>query len=463
MSDPQTIPARTDVLHAAIGGMHCANCIVAVERRLKTLPGIRDVRVKYPPGLAAITFENELNLDDIERALEADGYTIKVVGQGELAPRQSGRHIIEIGSAFVILIGIALTLQHFQLIPRGFSVSDQMSYGLAFLIGLVASVSSCLAVTGGLLVALAAKYNEANPYLTDRQRLIPPLYFNLGRIISYTLLGGAIGALGSALTLSPLVSGALTLLASLLMIMLGLNMIGLLPSVGRYLPSLPPALSHRLHDAAAKETKGAAFLLGAATFFLPCGFTQALQLYALSKASFTVGALTMLAFAIGTLPALLSLSAISSLAKGAFQKHFLRFAGAAVILLGIFNIQYGLVLTGSQTRQVANAAATAVAAEMQPDGSMQRITMKVVDLDYTPNQFIVKQGVPVQWWIDGSQAAGCGRVLLAPQLGIRKVLSDTSTTLITFTPNAAGDFAFNCGMGMMTPGSKITVLPNTKG
>ena len=76
-----------------------------------------------------------------------------------------------------------------------------MSYGLAFLIGLVASVSSCLAVTGGLLVALAAKYNETNPYLTDRQRLIPPLYFNLGRIISYTLLGGAIGALGSALTL----------------------------------------------------------------------------------------------------------------------------------------------------------------------------------------------------------------------------------------------------------------------
>ncbi len=115
-----------------------------------------------------------------------------------------------------------------------------MSYGLVFLIGLVASVSSCLAVTGGLLVALAAKYNEANPYLTDRQRLIPPLYFNVGRIISYTLLGGAIGALGSALTLSPAVSGALTLLASLLMIMLGLNMLGVLPSVGRCLPSLPP-------------------------------------------------------------------------------------------------------------------------------------------------------------------------------------------------------------------------------
>jgi hypothetical protein len=215
-----------------------------------------------------------------------------------------------------------------------------------------------------------------------------------------------------------------------------------------------------LHDAAATETKGAAFLLGAATFFLPCGFTQALQLYVLSKASFTVGALTMLAFAIGTLPALLSLSAISSLAKGAFQKHFLRFAGAAVILLGIFNIQYGLVLTGSETTKAASAESNAVAAEMQSDGALQRITMKVVELEYTPHQFTVKQGVPVQWWIDGSQAAGCGRVLLAPQLGIRKLLSDSSTTLITFTPKAPGDYAFNCGMGMMTPDSKITVLPN---
>ena len=454
------IDGGVQLLHADIAGMHCGNCVIAVERRLKQIPGALDVRVTYPPGRAVIAHSGELTLVRVQEALGSNQYTAT---QGDAPPPNSVRHHLEIAAAFASLLGLALALQHFHLLPRGFSVTEQTSYGLVFLIGLVASVSSCLAVTGGLLVALAAKYNEANPHLTDRQRLVPPLYFNLGRIISYALLGGAIGALGAALTLSPAVSGALTLLASLLMIMLGLNMLGLLPSVGRYLPSsLPPALSRRLHDAAAKETKGAAFLLGAATFFLPCGFTQALQLYVLSQASFTVGALTMLVFAIGTLPALLSLAALSSLAKGAFQKHFLRFAGAAVILLGVFNIQSGLVLTGSETSQAANAGPMSVAAEMLPDG-VQRISMKVVDLEYVPNQFTVKQGVPVQWWIDGSQAEGCGRVLLAPQLGIRKLLSDSSTTLITFTPNAPGDYAFNCGMGMMTPGSKITVLANTKG
>jgi uncharacterized protein len=463
MRDAKTAaPARPQHLRLSIDGMHCPNCVVAVERSLAKLADVKGVQASYPPGAAIITHEGSLDLERIKNALTAEGYTLTDAKDTD-APtfaRTGVRDYAEIAAAFLILIAIAFALQHFQLLPRGFSISDQMSYGLVFLIGLVASVSSCLAVTGGLLVALAAKYNEANPYLTGRQRLIPPLYFNAGRLVSYTILGGAIGALGAALTLTPAVNGALTLIASLLMIMLGLNMLGFLPSVSRYLPSLPPSLSHRLHDAAASETKGAALLLGAATFFLPCGFTQALQLYVLSKASFTVGALTMLAFALGTLPALLSLSAVSSLAKGVFQKHFLRFAGAAVILLGIFNIRYGLVLTGSDLGRTASASSAVVAAEVQPDGKRQRMSMKVVDFDYHPHQFTVKQGIPVEWWIDASQAVGCGQVLYAPELGIRKALSDTSTTLITFTPQRPGDYVFNCGMGMMTADAKITVLPN---
>ena len=107
---------------------------------------------------------------------------------------------MEIGAVLVVLLGVVLVVQHFGWLPRGLSVSETMSYGLVFLIGLVASVSSCIAVTGGLLVAVAAKYNEASANLTPMQRMKPHIYFNAGRILSYTLLGGAVGALGSALT-----------------------------------------------------------------------------------------------------------------------------------------------------------------------------------------------------------------------------------------------------------------------
>jgi sulfite exporter TauE/SafE len=301
----------------------------------------------------------------------------------------------------------------------------------------------------------------------------PHIYFNAGRILSYTLLGGAIGALGSALTLSPEINGVLTLVASAVMILLGLQMLRLLPALTRFLPAMPKSFSHFIHDLAERDANGGAFVLGAATFFLPCGFTQALQLYILAKGSFATGAVTMLAFSLGTLPALLSLSAMSSFASGNVQRHFLKFAGAAVIVLGIANIQYGLVLTGG-TMNVASVAPdtprpeappapmTAVQDKQDMPGK-QVVVMRIDGFSYIPNRFTVMQGVPVEWRIDASEAAACGRFLLAPGLGIRKLLSDRSTTMISFVPQQAGEFGFNCGMGMMTPGSKFTVIPNARG
>jgi sulfite exporter TauE/SafE len=337
-----------------------------------------------------------------------------------------------------------------------------MSYGLVFLIGLVASVSSCIAVTGGLLVAVAAKYNEATAAHPGLQRLKSLIYFNAGRIVSYILLGGVIGALGSALTLSNEVNGALTILASAVMIFFGMQMLKLIPPFGRFLPGMPKLFGDRVHDLAARDVKSGAFTLGAATFFLPCGFTQALQLYVLAKGSFAVGALTMLAFSLGTLPALLSLSAMSSFARGAFQRHFLKIAGVAVIVLGLLNIQYGAVLTGSDlVASLPDTRAGAFVAER--DGGNQIAVMRIVGLDYVPNRFTVTQGVPVEWRIDASEAAACGRILLAPRLGIRTLLSANSTSTVKFTPADPGDFAFNCGMGMMTPGSTITVVARTNG
>jgi sulfite exporter TauE/SafE len=387
--------------------------------------------------------------------------------------KNSPRDYLEIGAAFLIVIAVIFTLRQFDLLPKQFGVSETMSYGLIFIIGLVASVSSCIAVTGGLLVAVAAKYNEATGNLTPTQRMKPHIYFNAGRILSYTLLGGVIGALGSALTLSPEINGVLTLIASAVMILLGLQMLRLLPSLTQFLPTMAKSFGHFIHDLAERDTNGGAFVLGAATFFLPCGFTQALQLYVLAKGSFTVGALSMLAFSLGTLPALLSLSAMSSFATGSVQRHFLKFAGVAVVALGIANIQYGLVLTGSDLSPApqnlaVTAPPTAPAHETAPAAGSttedkQVVVMRIEDLDYIPHQFTVKQGIPVEWRIDASEAAACGRFLIAPGLGIRRILSDRSTTTISFVPRQVGEFRFNCGMGMMTPGSKFIVVPNDHG
>jgi uncharacterized protein len=461
--------APLHVLCLDVGGMHCINCATLIEQRLGQLPQVRRVSVDYRAEHVTVTHEGGLALADLQKAVDDDTYTLSIEN-GALPLASQGvtntpRDYVEIAAAFAILAGVALALQHFALLPRGISVTDTVSLGLAFAIGLVASVSSCIAITGGLLVAVTAKYNAANTHLTGLERLQPHLYFNAGRLIAYALLGGVVGAVGSALMLSPTATGVLTLVASAVMIVLGLQMLGLVSSLGRLMPTIPKSLAQRIHGLAERDTKQTAFLLGGLTFFLPCGFTQALQLYVLAKGDFLAGALTMLAFALGTLPALLSLSAVSSFVKGVAQRRFVKFAGAAVILLGVMNIQSGLVLTGigSETGSVADRAQALAEAQQAAAMEPQRISMKVVGLDYQPNQFTVKQGVPVEWWIDGSQADGCGRILVAPRLRIQKMLSASSTTLITFTPERAGEFAFNCGMGMMTPDSKITVLPRDKG
>jgi sulfite exporter TauE/SafE/copper chaperone CopZ len=453
-----------------VGGMHCVNCAALVERKLAALPQVIRVNVDRRTGRAVIGYRGELDMAALQGAVADEGYTLTLadpLGRPRAAAtRRWPRDYIEIAATFAILIGVVVILRQFALLPRGVSVSDTMTLGLAFVVGLVASVSSCIAVTGGLLVAVAAKYNAAHAHLTDLERLKPHIYFNAGRIVSYTLLGGAVGALGSALMPSPAATGILTLLASAVMIVLGLQMLGLAPSLAGLLPAMPKSVTDRVHAVAAREARGTAFLLGGLTFFLPCGFTQALQLYVLAKGDALTGAMTMLAFALGTLPALLSLSALSSFAKGAVRTHLLRFAGAAVILLGVLNVQYGLVLTGSDMNRAGGevtAVPTAPKGQYTAASEPQRISMKIVGLDYQPNRFAVRQGVPVEWWIDASDAEGCGRILLAPGLHIQKILSGISTTLIAFTPEKPGEFAFNCGMGMMTPDSKITVLPRDRG
>src|SRR5258708_20141943 len=119
------------------------------------------------------------------------------------ATKHSLRDYAEIGAAFLIIIGILFALGQLDLLPRQFGVSETMSYGLVFVIGLVASVSSCIAVTGGLLVAVAAKYNEASTALTPVQRIKPHIYFNAGPILSYTVLARPLGPLAPSPPPSP--------------------------------------------------------------------------------------------------------------------------------------------------------------------------------------------------------------------------------------------------------------------
>ena len=88
-------------------------------------------------------------------------------------------------------------------------------------------------------------------------------------------------------------------------------------------------------------------LVGIATFFLPCGFTQSMQLYSLTTGGFIGGGLTMLSFALGTLPVLALISFSSfSVVKSAKKGVFFKTAGLIVIMFAVLNLINSLVAVG---------------------------------------------------------------------------------------------------------------------
>ena len=251
-----------------IRGMHCPNCEVLIERRIKSLPGVVAARANQHTGQVEIHSLTPLDTNHLQRALAEEGYSLGVkTASGQRGDKNTAKDYVEIGAALVVLLGVVLVVQHFGWLPRGLSVSENMSYGVVFLIGLVASVSSCIAVTGGLLVAVAAKYNDASGSPAGLQRLKPLIWFNAGRIISYTLLGGAVGALGSALKLSEEANGILTIVASVIMIVFGLQMLKLFPSLGRLLPKMPRLFGTKSMTSPRGKPKAAPLFSERARFF----------------------------------------------------------------------------------------------------------------------------------------------------------------------------------------------------
>ncbi len=445
-------------VNLAITGMTCASCEVLLERKFKKVPGVEQARVNHSTGKAELYCSREPSLSELQDSVSVDGYKVSLAET--ISGTSKKREYAEIGAIFLILVGVYLLLKRFDLIPSTFSVTDNVSYGVAFGMGLVAAVSTCLAITGGLLVAVSAKYAENHPELNGYQKFRPHLYFNMGRVVSYTVLGAGVGALGSLFTLSSTITGLMTIAISIIMIFLGFQLLGIFPWIRKFQPKMPKFIAHKIYDNSASDNPATPFLFGGLTFFLPCGFTQALQLYVLSQGNVVTGALTMLAFSLGTLPALLSLGAVSSFVKGTFRQYFLKTAGAMVILLGIFSLSSGFVLTGSTIAFPSFGSDSTIvgidSAVPLVDGR-QIAEMEVRGIDYYPASFTVKQGIPVQWKIDGSKAQGCARVLSAPPLGVLTQLRSDTPNIIEFTPTQAGTIRFTCSMGMAGPGEFVVV------
>ena len=186
--------------------------------------------------------------------------------------------------------------------------------------------------------------------------------------------------------------------------------------------------------------------MGAITYFLPCGFTQAVQVYALGQASPMQSALTMMIFALGTTPALLLVGSLGSFTKSGFYNYFMKTMGVIVFMIGFLYFSNFLTLYGININPI-NGGGFGSSKTATIENGVQIIEMTVNYNGYSPNSFTVRKGIPVKWKIQGVNVFGCQAYFVAPKLGIQQVFAE-GVNLIEFTPQEVGPINFSCGMGM---------------
>lgn len=221
-------------------------------------------------------------------------------------------------------------------------------FSIIFGLGLVSSLH-CVQMCGPLVVSYSLSLSRRGA----SQQILAHLSYNLGRVATYALLGAVAGLTGQSLGLVGHLAGVeniVAIVAGVLMILAGLLMLELLPH--KFLERFDPLrhtsrLLRPLGRYFSSPSAGDKFILGLLLGFLPCGLIYAALLKAMSTGTMLAGAMTMTAFGLGTVSALLAIGVFST----AFSRKLAqlnaggwgsRVTAAGIALLGIVLVWRGV-------------------------------------------------------------------------------------------------------------------------
>jgi uncharacterized protein len=444
----------TKKINIAIDGMHCRSCKTLIESDVEDLKGVKKINVDYQTGKCNLEFDEERTSEkEIFKTIENLNY--KVVGSRGGEKSKEKRNKFDLKKLLMPGVLLLLFFITYYLIKSSGSMEilaklneSNLSYSLIFIIGILASFH-CVGMCGGLVVTYTAGYEAQKEKRKIKSNVHAPHFqYNLGRLVSYTIVGGLLGGLGSFFGVNPTFTGVVTLVAGGLMILMGLSLLTNFTWLKKIKIKTPDSIAKFLYNNRKSDKPKGPLVIGLLTGFMPCGPLQAMQLYALASGSFISGALSMGIYALGTIPLMFGFGSFLSLISKNRIKQIIKLSGLVVIVLGIFMINRGLVNFGYGDRNFSDQD-NAVVVESNDD--VQLIEMDVTYSGYKPNVLYIKKGVPVKWIIRDKGITGCtNEIFLYHEDGtIKQKLNQKGDTVIEFTPTKLGELKFSCWMQMV--------------
>jgi sulfite exporter TauE/SafE/copper chaperone CopZ len=436
-------------------GTTCESCAEIIKRQAMAVEGVKSVEFDYSTETGSVTFDDSItDIDKILYKIEEKGYNCFILKEN--AQKNGSKK--PIGWIFGI-VGIVIVAYFLFKLVDGIQlpqISQNMSLGLLFIVGLLTGFH-CISMCGGFVVSYTAKHAQEGTKAHTSH-----LKYGGGKLISYTLIGAAFGLIGSIIAFTPTMRGLVGLLAGLFLVLFGLKMLNIIPFLRKFQFRTPKFVTRFVGK---KSSNASPLVIGLLNgLMIACGPLQAIYIMAAGTGSLVEGAKLLFFFGLGTLPVMLGFGYFASFVSSKVTHKILKVSGIIVIILGLFMINNGLVLTGtgydvkSMVSFVSganniNEDEIAVESLAKLDQGVQEIRMEVNRYGWEPDKFVLKKDVPVRWIISGREINGCNNAIQVPKYGLNFDVKQ-GEQIIEFTPTYEGIIRWSCWMGMI-PGTFI--------
>lgn len=310
--------------------------------------------------------------------------------------------LYRLGKVALLVAGIYFLLNFSSFLNGSFSVprsQEPLSFALLFIAGTFTGFH-CAGMCGSLVIGYTVRsaHQGGAKYLTH-------LYYGAGKTLSYTVIGGIFGALGSIVTFTPFMRGVVGVFAGVFLLLFGLSSLRLLP-VSRHLQfKVPPFLMKHLGGLLRRSSSP--FVIGLLNgLMIICGPLQAMYILAAGTGSPVEGAKMLFFFGLGTLPLMMGFGFLASALSAQVAPKLVRASGFIVVALGVIMLQRGyLMLSTGEDVHAAMGHSSPLSTESSGRPMVHTQIDQAGQIHETPQLEI---GQEVQWMVMGKEVAQCG-------------------------------------------------------